>query len=142
MNDSVTVTGSTANGVGTYDATVRRLNDKLFIVDVLGADAAGAARQQVGAFVKLRLLEMDIQAAMTIRGVTSIQGNSQIDGMDGYPNNWSGCPPEEDLAGIRIPDLGDLDFGGNNCADAACVDGVPPVQEDPTVSDETFFDCL
>ncbi len=140
VGDSVIVSGQTTGGTGSYDVIIKRLNDKMFIVDVIGSDAASGARQRVGAFVKLNLLEMDIQAAMTIRGHTNIQGNSQIDGTDDAPGGWADCPSEEDLAGVRIPDMGDLDFNGNNCRNGACVDGDPPLMEDPSVTDSTFFD--
>ncbi len=140
VGDSVIMSGQTAGGTGSYDANIKRLNNEMFVVDVLGSDAASGARQRVGAFVKLRLLDMDVQAAMTIRGHTNIQGNSQIDGTDDVPAGWTSCPPQDDLAGVRIPDMSDLDFNGNNCRDGACVDGDPPLLEDPTVSDSTFFD--
>ena len=139
VRDSVVRTGTTANGTGSYTTTVKRLNNELFIVDVLGSDANSGARQRVGAFVKLRLLEMDIQAALTTQGNTRIGGSSEIHGLDDSPNHWTGCAPEEDLAGIRMPDLSDVTFQGNNCRDFACVDGAPVAQEDPTITDSTFF---
>ena len=139
VNDSLVVSGSTPNNSGSYTATVKRLNNELFIVDVVGTDAASGARQRVGAFVKLRLLDVDIKAALTTRGSTRVFGNSEIHGLDAPPNNWTSCPPDSDLAGIRMPELGDIEWGGSNCRDGACVDGEPPLQEDPTVNDSTFF---
>ncbi len=138
VNDSVVTTGSTPNGTGSYSTTVRRLNNELFIVDVLGADSRTGARQRVGAFVKLRLLDMDIQAALTTRGPTRVGGSAQIDGMDQDPTGWTGCPPDSDLAGIRLPDADDLDLQGS-CSDASCIDGAPGIDPDPSVSDSTFF---
>ncbi len=139
INDSLIQTGTTANGIGSYTTTIKRLNNELFIVDVLGADARTGARQRVGAFVKLRLLEMDIQAALTTRGATRLGGSAEIHGLDDSPNHWTGCPPDSDLAGIRMPDLDDITFQGNNCRDFACVDGAPTAQEDPSMNDSTFF---
>jgi len=139
VNDSVVQTGTTANGIGSYTTTVKRLNNELFIIDVLGNDANTGARQRVGAFVKLRLLEMDIQAALTLRGAARIRGSTDIHGLDDPPPGWTACPPDSDLAGIRAPDLSAIEFSGANCEDAACVDGDPAMAEDPTVGDSTFF---
>jgi hypothetical protein len=138
VNDSVVVTGATPNGMGSHTTTVKRLNNELFIVDVLGADSRTGARQRVGAFVKLRLLDMDVQAALTTRGPTRIGGAAEIDGMDQDPTGWTACPPDSDLAGIRIPNAGNLDLQGS-CSDASCIDGAPAIDPDPTVNDSTFF---
>ena len=139
VDASVVQTGTTANGTGSYTAAVKRLNNELFIVDVLGNDARTGARQRVGAFVKLRLVQMNIQAALTTRGPTRIGGSAQIDGIDDPPPGWSGCRPDSDLAGIRLPDPTQLDLQGT-CSDASCLDGVPTVQADATISDSTFFE--
>jgi hypothetical protein len=140
VGDSAVQTGATPSGVGSYTTTVKRLNNELFIVDVLGNDANSGARQRVGAFVKLRLLEMDIQAALTTRGATRLGGSAEIHGMDESPYQWTGCAPDSDLAGIRMPDLDDISFQGNNCRDFACVDGAPVAQEDPSMGDSTFYE--
>ena len=138
VGDSLVQTGTTANATGSYTTTIKRLNNELFIIDALGNDANSGARQRVGAFVKLRLLEMDIQAALTTRGPTRVGGSAQIDGMDEDPTGWTGCPADSDLAGIRLPNPSDLNLQGS-CSDGSCIDGVPDVQDDPTVGDSTFF---
>jgi hypothetical protein len=139
VGDSLVQTGTTANGTGNYTNTIKRLNNELFIIDVLGNDANSGARQRVGAFVKLKLLDMDIQAALTTRGPTRVGGSAQIEGHDADPTGWTGCPADSDLAGIRLPDTSDLDLQGS-CSDGSCIDGVPSVQPDPAVSDSTFFE--
>ena len=139
VDDSVTVTGSTASGIGAYSATVKRLNNELFIVDVLGHDANSGARQRVGAFVKLRLLEIDIQAALTTQGAVKIGGTANISGYDEDPYGWAACPADSDLAGIRLPDSTQVN-GIGGCNNLECIGGVPDVQGDPTINDSTFFD--
>jgi len=138
VGDSVVVAGTSPGGSGSYDGVVKRLNDNLFIVSSAGTDRNSAARQRVGAFVRLRTIDMDIRAALTTQGPTAVGGTSQISGMDEDPSGWSGCPPDSDLAGIRLPVLSDLDAGGT-CRDYRCIDGAPSVDEDSSVGDSTFF---
>lgn len=142
VNDSLVRTGTTPNGTGSYTTTVKRLNNELFIIDVLGNDARTGARQRVGAFVKLRLLDMEIKAALTTQGGITIGGSAEIHGLDAQPDAWAGrvsCPADSDLAGIRMPDLDDIKFSGSNCSDYSCIDGVPVADEDENVNDSTFF---
>jgi hypothetical protein len=139
VNDSVTVTGTTPSGAGSYSGVVKRVGDNLFLVNVAGSDRTSGARQRVGAFVRLRTIDMDIRAALTTQGPTTIGGSSQISGYDENPSGWTGCPPDSDLAGIRLPDSGDLRSTGGACRDFACVGGEPEIQPDPTVEDSTFF---
>jgi len=138
VGDSLVQTGTTANGTGSYTNTIKRLNNELFIIDVLGNDANSGARQRVGAFVKLRLLEMDIQAALTTQGAVKIGGTAQISGYDEDPSGWAACPPDSDFAGIRLPDFDDVD-GIGGCRTLGCIGGVPDVQGDDTINDSTFF---
>jgi hypothetical protein len=138
VGDSVTVNGTTAGGSGSYDGVVKKLNNNLFIVSVAGSDATSGARQRVGAFVRLRTIEMDIRAALTTRGPTNVGGTSQISGFDQAPAGWAGCPPDSDLAGVRLPDIGDLN-GIGSCNSLGCIGGVPSVDPDPAVGDSTFF---
>jgi hypothetical protein len=139
VNDSAAVSGTTPGGTGSYAGFVRRLNNELFVVDISAADGAGGARQRLGALVKLRPIDMDIQAALTTRGQTRVGGSAEINGIDTDPSGWSGCPPDSSLAGIRLPSAGDLQLIGG-CSDASCIDGAPAVDPDPTIDDSTFFD--
>jgi hypothetical protein len=66
------IAGASAAGSGRYDGTVRRLNNEIFLVDITGYSGSGLARQRIGAFVKLRSLMFDIQAALTTRGPGTI----------------------------------------------------------------------
>jgi len=136
----VDIGGAALGGTGTYAGSVVRLSQELFLVDVTGTDARGRARQRLGAFVKLRPLIIDVEAALTTRGNTRIGGSAEIDGTDHVPPGWSDCPPPvPPMAGVRLPDSSLVTYGGD-CSDASCLSGGPPVSEDPTVSEETFFE--
>ena len=134
---STAISGNSPNGTGTYTGSVSRVNDEIFMVDVVGKDRASSARQRLAMLVKLRILKFDISAALTTRGVGSIGGSAAVTGIDTPP--WPDCPvaglPE---AGIRHPDPNDLSFIGG-CSGASCVTGDPNVEADPTVNDNTFF---
>jgi hypothetical protein len=113
------------------------VNEQFFLVDVIGRDRYSGSRQRVGLLVKLRLLNFDIRSALTERGPGSVGGSVNISGVDTRP--WADCPPAgPTLAGIRSPDAGDLSFIGG-CSDLSCLAGNPPLQNDPTVTDDTFF---
>jgi hypothetical protein len=139
VGSSVSVSGTTPGGSGTYAGTVQRLNNELFLVDMTGQDAAIGARQNIAAIVKLRTIKMDIHAALTTQGPTLVGGTAQIYGTNVDPSGWAGCAGAPDLAGVRILP-GDLD-GEGGCADPgyACIDGSPQVNQDPTIDSTTFF---
>lgn len=136
--DSASVAGSTPLGSGSYTGTVRRLNDQLFLVDILGRDAALATRQHVAAYVRLQTIDMDIGAPLTIRGSIRVGGSAQISGTDHVPVGWAGCAQDASVAGVRISDANDLETVGG-CSGGSCIDGNPPIAVDSTISDSTFF---
>lgn len=134
---SVAVSGTSPNATGTYTGTITRVNDQFFLVDVIGKDRYSGSRQRVGLLVKLRLLNFDIRSALTERGPGSVGGSVNISGVDARP--WTDCPPSgPTLAGIRSPDAADIHFIGG-CSDLSCISGSPQVQQDATVTDNTFF---
>ena len=132
---------TTANGRGTYGGWIYKLNNDLFLLDVVGADTlsragrvfGGGARQRIGLITRLKPLEVDIKASLTTQGSVNLQGNAQVDGNDASPTGWTSCDaPGTSQAGIRT-DGGSVTTGGN-----AVVSGSPPVQNDPTLNDSTF----
>ncbi len=136
--DSVAVGDSSLHGHGSYSGYVRRLADDLFLVDIVGKDKAGGSQQRVGEYVRLSGVDVDIQAALTVQGPTTIGGNAQVVGSDSTPSGWSSCSaPDSGQSGVRMPDSSQLTTQGG-CSDAACLDGDPAVQEDPSVADSTF----
>jgi hypothetical protein len=137
--DSTSFTGSVPNGAGTYEGTVRRLSDDVFLMDVTGWDASQRARRRVAQLLKLQLLEIDIQAALTTRGPTKIGGSAEINGNDTHPGQWACGAADSSMSGVRVADAGDLETTGTQCSDGGCLFGNPPVEVDTTVSEDTFF---
>lgn len=139
VTDSATFSGTTPNGRGSYSGLVQRLNNELFLVTVTGNDPTLGARQRLGQFVRLRLIELDIKAALTIRGPTNVSGSAEINGNDASPAGWAcGTEPDTTMAGIRLASAGDLTTTGG-CSGASCIDGNPSVLPDSTIADSTFF---
>jgi hypothetical protein len=141
-SDSVAISATTAAaGGGTYGGWVLKLNNDLFMLDIVGTDSmsragrafGGGARQRIGLITRLKPLEVDVQASLTTQGSVSLQGNAQVNGSDATPTGWTNCDaPGASQAGIRT-DGGSVTTGGN-----AIVTGNPPVKNDPSVSDSTF----
>ncbi len=140
VDSSVTVTGSPAGASGSYTGTVRRLNNELFVVDVTGQDAGSRTQQSIAALVRLRTIAMDVRAALTTQGATTIGGNAEVDGTNTDPPAWMNCDPDTSLAGIRLPP-GDLTgIGGCSGPSYSCITGSPPITEDATIDSTTFFE--
>jgi hypothetical protein len=129
--------GGTYGNNGWFRGEVRRLNDLLFLVRSEGFSRDSTARQQVGMLVRLRPIEINIQAALETQGATKIGGSSFIDGNDQVPAGWTGCPPlEPALPGIRIQNASDVTTAG--CGGLSCVEGDPKFQGDPVINDSTL----
>lgn len=132
---------TTANHSGSYGGWVLKLNDDMFMLDVVGTDSlsragrvfGGGARQRLGLLTRLRPLQVDVQASLTTQGSVSLQGNAQVDGTDTKPTGWSACGGLKDTqAGVRT-NGGSVQVGGN-----AVVVGDPRVMNDPTLTDSEF----
>jgi hypothetical protein len=132
---------TTANGRGTYGGWIYKLNDDLFMLDVVGTDTlsragrvyGGGARQRIGLITRLRPLQVDVQASLTTQGSVKLQGNAQVNGTDMAPTGWGSCAtPGASQAGVRT-DGGTVTTGGN-----AVVIGIPQVMNDTSLSDSTF----
>jgi Tfp pilus assembly protein PilX len=134
---SSAISGTAPNGTGTYTGSVNRINNEIFLLDVVGKDRGSQARQRVGMLVKLKILTFDISAALTTQGNGQIGGSAAVTGVDTPP--WLDCPlPGPTESGIRHPNPAQLSFIGG-CNGASCVTGNPPVEGDPAVNNNTFF---
>ncbi len=134
--DSLMFAGTVGSNGGWYRGSVRRMNNRLFLVRSEGFSRDSASRQQVGLLLRLRPIEFDVKAALMTQGKLKIGGSSQIDGHDNSPSGWT-CPsPQTGLPGILLPDATQIETSG--CTDMSCVDGVPPVAEDPTITSSTL----
>ncbi len=138
-------TTNTLGGTGQYGGVIRKLNNYLYQVDLTGRDKAsasgalfgGGARQRIGEFVRIRLLDMGIGGALTTQGSIKLSGNAGVDGTDHVPAGWSSanCDTIGDTtkAGIRAPDSVVVQTGSG-----AHLSGNPPFLKDTSVHQSTF----
>ncbi len=134
--DESPISGTAPQGAGTYTGDIQRLSQEMFFLDVTGTSARAGARQRLGTFVKLSRVTVDIDASLTTGGPVRRAGNGQISGTDLPPAGWTACVGTDDQAGIRVPAGGMVDDGG--CP--SCIEGDPPIEIDPSIDADTFFD--
>ena len=129
-------------GTGRYGGYSYRLGNAIFLIDVTGRDVyssygsiagGGGSRQRLGLITRLVPIGFNIRASLTTQGSVSVQGNSQVVGIDQNPTDWATCDGTlQNQAGVRI-DSGTVQTGGNGI-----VAGTPPVVNDPTLADSSF----
>ena len=124
--------GGNLGAAGWYRGNVRRLNGQLFLVRAEGFSGDSAARQHVGLLVRLRPLEITLTAALSTQGPVWVSGSSLVDGTDTPPPGWGCAPSGPSVAGVLLADAADLVTTG--CG-PGCVQGAPPVQADPALTD-------
>jgi hypothetical protein len=100
--DSLRFSGSLPSGTGSYAGAVQRLNAQLFLVRATGVDVTGQSERTVGALARLVPWPIRPPAALTVRGVLQMDGTAWIDGRDGVPSGWTGCPAggQDSLPGL------------------------------------------
>jgi hypothetical protein len=134
----------TPDGTGVFGGYVYRLNGHSYLVDITARDRksaggiiGGGARQRLGAIVRVRPLNLGIQAALTTRGSVSLAGNATVNGRDTVPQGWNTtyCDTTGDTtkAGIRLPSSGNVTTTGNGT-----ILGNPPVRGDTSIGANTF----
>jgi hypothetical protein len=136
------LTGATPRHSGSYGGYVYRLNSNLYLIDVTGRDTVsgtgsyggGRALQRVGLFTRIKLLPLNVQAALTTGNSDALSGQATVNGTDQNPPGWAACGATgPTLAGIRSDQGTTVSTSG-----AATIIGNPPVMIDPSVSDSTF----
>ncbi len=103
-----------------YTQTVRRLKGGVYLISSTGEklDRSGTvvASRMLARMGKLAKPWIDIQAAVTSKGDTDVQGNAEVDGHDVAPTGWTGCASAPDLAGVRssgdVREIGSADIRG------------------------------
>lgn len=141
VGDSAAFSGKLSNNAGWYRGNVMRLNDMLFIVRTEGFSPDSQTRHYTGLLVRLRPLEVNIEAALKTQGSLKIGGSSYINGHDTPPSGWACGATEPSEPGILINDASQIQTTA--CSGFSCVDGDPPVAEDPGITEEeltTFGD--
>ena len=132
------VVAGSANG-GEWEVEVRRIGTQLYFLNsraeiTEGGQFAGANRT-LGMVMRIRTIDLDVPAAVTTQGTVEMGGNASIDGNDEMPPTWGEvCSPfSEDMPGVSTTPGDGVNSSGNST-----YDGSPPVQEDPTIDDDTF----
>jgi len=131
-----------ASKTGSFNGTVMKLNDGLYLVDMTGQDTmslagrirGGGTSSRMGLITRIRPLAVNIQAAVTSGGTNFVAGNVNIAGNDSVPTGWAGCPAKDSTkAGIRMQVGDSITKTGS-----AKITGQPPVVHDPTLKDSAF----
>jgi hypothetical protein len=114
--------------------SINRLTEHVFLLRSVGTrtNAVGGqmAQRSVGQLIRLVQLDLDVAAGLTALGDVSLNGSSEVSGIDEVPDLWGGvaCPPLEDVTGILYNE-GEIKFSGNGT-----VQGVPDTLKDNTLT--------
>ena len=139
--DTIAWTKAPSN-TGSYNGSVYKLADNLYLFDVTGRDTmsranrlqGGGFNQRLGVLTRIKPLQVDIQASLTTGNSDALKGQATVDGNDHVPPGWLTCGPTgAALAGVRSDKGTTVDTSGQ-----AHVLGAPPVLIDSTVTDSTF----
>jgi hypothetical protein len=134
----------TPDHTGIYGGYVYKLNGQVYLIDITARDKrsaggiiGGGARQRLGELVRIRPLNLRINAALTTQGSVSLAGNATVNGRDTVPQGWNTayCDTTGDTtkAGIRLPSAGNVTTTGNGT-----ILGNPPVRGDTSINPSTF----
>ena len=120
-----------------YTPLITRLNSTMFLVSARGeqVDAGGAvlARRMLGTLARLTPTVVDVQAAVTSKGVVKVGGSSTVDGNDHTPTGWTDCPaPGAAKSGVRTDQV--VQVTGS----ATTLGSPPTTTHDGTVVDSLF----
>src|SRR5256885_4304044 len=133
---------TTASKTGSYNGSITKLNDGLYLIDMTGQDTmslagrirGGGTSSRMGLITRIRPLAVNIQAAVTSGGTNFVAGNVNIAGNDSVPTGWTGCPSKDSTkAGVRMQVGDSITKTGS-----AKITGQPPVVHDPTLKDSGF----
>ena len=127
-------------GLGIVTTRVTRMTDYLYFVDADGTVTRGGAMRsgasrRVGVTIRLVTADIAPAAALVTRGSTSLSGTAEVHGEDEAPPGWGGfCTGSlENKPGILTDNDSQVTTTG-----PAEITGVPAVQEDTYIDDETF----
>jgi hypothetical protein len=122
---------------GWYRGTVRRLNQQLFFIAIEAFSPDSAARQAAGLLARLKPLDLDPKAALTVAGRVRLGESASASGNDEHPAGWKDCPDlAPPLAGLRLPPADSAAIVTDGCADYECLSGSPKILADATINAE------
>lgn len=146
-SDSTFQKTTAASKTGSYNGTIRKLNDGLYLIDMTGQDTmslagrvrGGGASSRMGLIARIRPLAVNIQAAVTSGGSNFVAGNVTIAGNDSAPTGWGGCPPKDSAkSGVRMQVGDNITNTGGAKITGGPGGNPPPVIHDPTLKDSNF----
>ncbi|MGD2136175.1 MAG: pilus assembly PilX N-terminal domain-containing protein [Gemmatimonadales bacterium] len=143
LGSSTSIGGTLAGNAGWYRGNVVRIDSLMYMIESEGFNRDSTTRQRVGLMVRLRPVQINVQAALETQGGIKLGGSSFINGNDNEPSGWPCDTLWDGLPGIRMPDSSLIQTSG--CSHLSCVDGSAKVEEDTTVSTEsltTFGDLM
>ncbi|HEV8447635.1 MAG TPA: hypothetical protein VGQ44_12475 [Gemmatimonadaceae bacterium] len=123
---------------------VTHLNTNTYLLVSTGYAGSGStqALHRTSNVMRLNFPQINVLAALTLRGALKLGGSSFIDGRDTPPTGWTDCgPTTSEQPGIAATrgDSGTISLSG--CKNFTCVEGNPDVQVNPAAgNDSTYFD--
>ncbi|HWP38449.1 MAG TPA: polymer-forming cytoskeletal protein [Gemmatimonadales bacterium] len=122
---------------GWYRGTVRRLTQQLFFIAIEAYSPDSAARQGAGVLARLKPLEFDPRAALTVTGSVHLGTSTSASGNDEPPAGWTDCPGvTAPMAGLRLPPADSTTIVNEGCPGYECLSGSPKILADSTVTTE------
>ncbi len=124
---------------GTWSATVTKMTDFFYYVDVTGVVSRGGALRagashRIGVIAHMTSASLAPPAALATRGNITVRGNAEVHGNDVDPPLWGMCTdPLQNMPGIAIDPTSSVETSGQGA-----VDGSPPISPDPSIDDDTF----
>ncbi len=134
---SATTTGVVTDG--SWSATITRMTNRFYYVDVTGVVSRGGAMRagathRIGVIAHMSSASLEPPAALTTRGNISVRGNAEVIGLDVDPPLWGTCTgPPENLPGIATDLTSTVGTEG-----AGSITGNPQVTHDASITDDTF----
>ena len=124
---------------GTWSATVTKMTDFFYYVDVTGVVSRGGplragASHRIGVIVHMTSASLAPPGALATRGNISVRGNAEVNGHDVDPTPWGMCTdPLQDMPGLATDLTSTVGTSGQGR-----IEGSPPILQDPSINDETF----
>lgn len=124
---------------GTWSATVTKMTDFFYYIDVTGVVSRGGplragASHEIGVIAHVTSASLAPPAALTTRGDIRVRGNAEVIGQDADPPTWGMCTqPPQDKPGIATDLTSTVSTFGQGS-----ITGSPAVLQDPSIADSTF----
>lgn len=119
--------------------TITRLNATGYMIVSTGTafgGIQGRSRRRTALLVRLSAPIVDIKAALTLRGTSTVGRSSLVSGVDASPPTWSSClAPGAPIAGLAAVNNANLFV----CRDQTCLTGTPKLLDTPKAADSSTY---